>query len=53
MTLNEAITKIYDAIEVAKYRQEKAIMDENKNVKELLFAIEYALNPPVKTERKV
>jgi len=52
MTLDQAIKKIEHAIKVAKYRQEQAIMSEEKNVREMLFAIEYALNPPAKTERK-
>lgn len=52
MTLDQAIKKIEDAIKAARHRQEHAMLDETKNVKELLFAIEYALNPPTKTERK-
>lgn len=53
MTLEQAKKKIYDAIEAAERRREIDHFDDQRNIKELLFAIEYALNPPKKTERKI
>lgn len=54
MTLDQAIEKINAAIKTAKLRkQEASFFDDAKNIQELLFAIEYELNPPIKSERKV
>lgn len=53
MTLEQAKQKISEAIVAAERRKEIEHFSDEKNVKELLFAIEYALNPPEKTERKI
>lgn len=51
---NDKVIKAVKAnVEAAKRRRDLSIMSERKNVKELLFAIRYELNPPKKTERKV
>lgn len=52
MTLDQAIKQIQTAIAAAKQRQEFGYFDDEKNIKELLMAIEYGLNPPKKSERK-
>jgi len=52
MKLDKAIKQIQIAIENAKKRQEIEHFDDKKNIAELLFDIEYRLNPPIKTERK-
>ena len=53
MTLDQAKQKIAEAIAAAERRREVEHFSDERNIKELLFAIDYALNPPVKTERKV
>lgn len=53
MTLDQAIKQIEAAIAAAKQRAEVEFFDDKKNIYEMLMAIEYALNPPKKTERKV
>lgn len=52
MTLDQAKQKISEAIDAAERRREVEHFTDEKNIRELLFAIEYALNPPIKTERK-
>lgn len=52
MTLEQAKQKIAEAIANAETRKQIDYFDDERNIKELLFAIEYALNPPIKTERK-
>ena len=52
MKLEKAIEQIQLAIEAAKQRKEIEHFSDKKNVAELLFDIEYRLNPPAKTERK-
>lgn len=50
---NEKVIKAINAnLEAAKRRRDLNIMSERKNVKELLFALRYELNPPEKTGRK-
>jgi len=54
MTLEQAIQKINQSIETAKLRKNNLdYFDDTKNIRELLFAIEYELNPPIKSERKI
>jgi hypothetical protein len=57
MTLEQAIEKINEAIRIARLRKESTsestgYFDDSNNVRELLFAIDYELNPPIKTGRK-
>lgn len=52
LTLEQAEKKILEAISSAKRRKEIEHFDDEKNIYELLFAIDYALNPPEKTGRK-
>jgi hypothetical protein len=53
MTLEQAIEKIKAAINAAEHRRNEMNFAEDKNITELHFAIDYALKPPLKTERKV
>jgi non-homologous end joining protein Ku len=53
MNLEQAKQKIAEAIDAAERRKEVEHFTDERNIKELLFAIEYALNPPTKTGRKV
>ena len=55
MTLDQAKTKIMEAIAAAEHRKEEALsyFNDEKNIQKLLFAIDYALNPPKATKRKV
>lgn len=53
MTLEQAKQKIAEAILAAENRKEMDHFTDERNIRELLFAIEYALNPPIKTERRV
>ena len=56
MTLEQAKKKIMDAIAAAERRGEESeyFKGENseKNIRELLFAIDYALKPPEISKRK-
>ena len=51
MTLEKALKQIELAIEAAKQRKEIEHFSDKKNITELLFDIEYRINPPVKTGR--
>lgn len=53
MTLEQAIQKIKEAINAAEHRRSEMNFEDGKNISELHFAIDYALKPPLKTERKV
>ena len=53
MTLEQAKKKIMDAIAAAEKRKvESEYFNGEKNIRELFFAIEYALNPPEISKRK-
>lgn len=53
MKLEQAINQIQKAIAAAEARKNIEHFDDQKNIKEMLGDIEFRLNPPVKTERKV
>jgi len=53
MTLEQAIAKIEAAIAAAIKRKNIEHFDNEKNIYELHFAIDYALDAPKKSERIV
>ena len=52
MTLDKAFEKIKAAIKAAEHRKKELNFEDDKNITELHFAIDYALKPPIKSERK-
>ena len=50
---NPRVKKQYqDALEATLYRKKIKHFDDEKNIYELKFSLDYIDNPPIKTERK-
>ena len=49
---SKILKQIEDAIKAYEQRADVLAWDQEKNTKELIFALQYIINPPEKTGRK-